>query len=295
MSATNFVVGDRVKCVCAGDVGSYRDVQGLEGTVVKVEPSDDPKNLGMIEVSFPGVRTVAMFGKRLEKLSNAPTTPRLFKQGDRVRVATLHLSSDLQYRANVGDVCEVHADQTDSFVQVAIGGQPPYFYIGSQFELVTDAAPTIEYVRTPAGVVAPVDEVTAGGAKLVAGVYWDPSRLTATEAPKPLPEVPTDADTMLRMVDVFLSRGDMQASRLQSVLAALRGPDRKEDDKASTTVPVRRAALPKCAKKADASIGHTTNMNFEAKPFDAAMVGGHFGSHIQSAVEALRAMGREVK
>lgn len=154
-----------------------------------------------------------------------------------------------------------------------------------------DTAPV--YMRTPDGTVAAVEETTPGGAIKVAGVYYDPARLTAAEAPKPLPEVPADADTMLRMVDVFLARGDQQARDLQAVLSALRGPDSR-DAKSSTTIPIRRAALPETAKVAD-SWGHAVRMDFEAKPYAAPSIDTHFGHHILMAASALRRMGREVK
>jgi hypothetical protein len=288
MSATTFVVGDRVRRKAGlGDREFKPDmvfrVRALVGSS-SIDIVDDVTG----QPFDPNGYGSEWLAENFEKVAPAASvTTRLFKQGDRVRVVSVNPSSwlTLQHKARVGDVFVVEKDQPFPSSDVHING---WGCEANQFELAESA---VEYVRTPDGVVAPVEEVTAGGAKLVAGVYYDPARLTAAEAPKPLPDVPTDADTMLRMVDRFLSRGDNEARRLQHVLAALRGPDEAGVNKAATTGVIRSVALPETKK-----LGGDVNMSFRTETLDMHTQGGsHFGGHIQSAVEALRAMGREVK
>lgn len=97
--------------------------------------------------------------------------------------------------------------------------------------------------------------------------------------------------TELARIDRFLAKGDDQSEYLWQVLSALRGPDvdnfwgRK---KTAYTVPIRRVALPLCAKKADrlnspipAMFGNAGAIYHEPKRE------GHFYSHIRHAARVL--------
>lgn len=236
---------------------------------------------------------------------NPATMSRPFEKGDRVRVVKLSPGSSLRdSAAKIGDVFTISA--LGSFGCIAIAELNNGHFQGDQFALVVDTppapAPTFTpgtRVTLPDGAVATVTSVTTGGAVLVNGEAYDPARLTL--APPPPLVVPDDADTMLRTLDAFLVRNNTQSQRVQSVLSALRGPDRDEDEgrKSSTTNAVRRAALPLCAEAYDADqrwLGNTINgCSFTRKPYAPPTGSGHFDDHIDSAVRALRAIGREVQ
>ena len=67
-----------------------------------------------------------------------------------------------------------------------------------------------------------------------------------------------DTRKILDQIDEFLLRRDKASRELAAVLSALRGPDNRDEDdytdvtKSYTTIPIRRAAFPKCAARQDA-------------------------------------------
>lgn len=59
-----------------------------------------------------------------------------------------------------------------------------------------------------------------------------------------------EAKMMLEKLDDFFASDDVEVDAKQevwNVLSALRGPDKREDSKLYTTVPIRRAAFPRMA------------------------------------------------
>lgn len=252
--AMAFQIGDRVRMVRHDDLFGYRERAGQEAVVTRL-PNDYTATVEVIYIA-DGVADTA-FPDRFDAV--APTTPRLFKKGDRVRVVKFNPQSNLNGCARLGDIGDVGYTQRGEFVQVKVGEARYYtaFY-ADQFELVTEAAaPTTPEPQAP-----------------------------------PLP--PTSADAMLRLLDRFLSRNDEESQRLQRVLSALRGPDEFRYNKAATTIPIRRAALPECARKADKDWFGCNGMDFHADTFVVPPDDTHFTNHICLAADALRTMGREV-
>ena len=133
-------------------------------------------------------------------------TTMTWQVGDRVRRKADYRSGRWKW----GDVeCEVIAVRGSSIVLKRVDtGEALHdgcTWWGAKFDHTTPEVTPTEWVRLPNGTVAPVQQVTAGGAKQVQGEYWDPARLQAAQPVAPLPEV-KDADTLLRIVDAFLSR-----------------------------------------------------------------------------------------
>lgn len=102
---------------------------------------------------------------------------------------------------------------------------------------------------------------------------------------------------MLKEIDTFLATNP-NSNKLWDILSALRGPD--SDDmkvKMATTTAIRRAAFPLTHKAMrDYSIVNRIQAAFEGVYNPERMdAHNHFNHHIQSAVRALTASGREVK
>lgn len=101
-------------------------------------------------------------------------------------------------------------------------------------------------------------------------------------------------DQWLKMTEEVLLRGDLVACSVWDIMSALRGPDRLDQDKLQTTIPLRSRAFP-----------HVTSMfgspyvrmqgpafNINAIQFVRPCSDNHFSRHIQQADDALKLAGR---
>lgn len=111
---------------------------------------------------------------------------------------------------------------------------------------------------------------------------------------------------LLFLIDQCLAAGDVTAQEVATVLSALRGPDEKKyiHIKATSTIPIRRAALPMTAAVIDKNKNSHIDMMLRLQhPGDANRVDlrglgekswrspNHFGCH---AVNAAHVLGLEV-
>lgn len=120
-----------------------------------------------------------------------------------------------------------------------------------------------------------------------------------------------DARALLDQIDEFLLRNNDASKDFAAVITAIRSEDGSDDDdtgiempsKMRTTIPIRRAAFPKCAAFVDAHVMHSVHVGKRrglgmrtyrhAQPDCTKVVihakndGKHFQDHVVEAAQAL--------
>lgn len=91
---------------------------------------------------------------------------------------------------------------------------------------------------------------------------------------------------MLNRIDAFLVRRDDDSEDLWSILTALRGPDNEGyNEKNDRTIPIRRAAFPKCrAEGLSAADFGISGQTYIGGPTNSV----HFCDHAHKAARALK-------